>query len=59
MKNIVYRQCNTCNHEDIDNNFSYLRDGVFACPKCGCKYTEVSKVIAPMDGNIKVVGRDI
>jgi len=48
MRNIVYRQCSRCKYEDVDDYFRYLGDGVFACPKCTCKYTEVSRVFDPI-----------
>lgn len=43
--NTVYRKCDKCHYEDEQNNgFSYLRNGVWACHKCGAKWTTVTRV---------------
>ncbi len=43
--NQVIRKCNKCHHSDDTDNFSYLGDGVHACPMCGHKRTHIDKVV--------------
>jgi len=44
--NTVIRTCNRCKAEyEQDSEFTYLRDGVWACNNCLSKYTHISEVI--------------
>ncbi len=45
--NKIIRKCSNCNHEgdQSDGNFGYLGDGIWQCPCCCSKYTEIKEVV--------------
>jgi hypothetical protein len=47
--NKVFRKCLKCSYENIADIFSYLGDGVFSCPSCLSKYTEIVKIEGESD----------
>lgn len=43
--NAVYRRCKKCERErKEEEGFTYLRDGIWSCSKCGSMHNYVSKV---------------
>ena len=54
--NTVIRQCSKCNYRDKDCAFEYLRDGVWACPHCGSKYTFIAEVFEEAAEELKEQG---
>ena len=46
--NIVIRQCRKCGHAGEEQGcFGYMGIGVWACDRCGGKYTFVRSIIDP------------
>ena len=44
--NKVYWECDECHYVDLSDNFAYIGQGEFQCPKCGSKYCHVNRVEA-------------
>jgi ribosomal protein L37AE/L43A len=41
---IVIRECSICHYAGRSDSFAYIGNGIWSCPCCCSKYTEIKKI---------------